>query len=70
MYGKTAVWFRLSLLQTLALTGLLLPWVHDGKLDDAVFDVAAKFPIKRMPVGVPQKGMPFDVQEFVKQLVS
>ena len=67
MYGKTAVWFRLSMLQTLLQTALFLPWVHDGKLDDAVFNVAAKFPIKRMPVGA-QRGLPFDVQEFVRQL--
>jgi hypothetical protein len=39
-----------------------------GELPDAVFEVAATFPMKRMSVGVPQRGLPFDVEEFAKQV--
>jgi hypothetical protein len=38
------------------------------ELPDAVFELAAKFPMKRMAVGVPQRGLPFDVEEFAKQV--
>ena len=37
------------------------------ELPDGVFEVAATFPMRRMPVGVPQQGLPFDVEEFAKQ---
>jgi hypothetical protein len=64
-----AVWHRVSILRLLAEhLGLLSSWLHDGKLDDVVFNVAAKFPIKRVPIGVLQQGMPLDVQEFIKQI--
>jgi len=33
-----------------------------------LFNLAAKFPMKRMPVGVPQQGPPFDLNEFLKQI--
>jgi hypothetical protein len=46
----------------------LTPWTHNGELDDAVFQVAASFPMKKMQVGVKQAGLPFDVQEFMKQI--
>jgi hypothetical protein len=65
----TAVWFRAAMLGMLQMTGdLLTPWTHDGDFDGAVFSVAASLPMKKMPVGVPQQGLPFDVQEFVKQI--
>jgi len=57
-----AVWYRASMLQLLAVpVGLLTPWLHDGELADAVFQVAAAFPMKKLSVGVPQQGLPFDV---------
>jgi hypothetical protein len=37
-------------------------------LDEKVFELVAKFPMKRMEPGVPQQGPPFDFQEFLKQL--
>jgi hypothetical protein len=62
-----AVWYRVSMLHLLAgPVGLLTPWLHDGELADAVFQVAATFPMKRPPVGVPQQGLPFDVQAFLE----
>ncbi len=47
---------------------ILMPWTHDGELDDAVFQVAAKFPMTNMEVGVVHDGLPFDVEEFLKQI--
>lgn len=65
----TALWYRVSMLRMLCMHPTLSSrWLHDGKPDDAVFNVAAKFPIKRMPMGVPQKGMPLDVEGFLKQI--
>ncbi len=46
----------------------LTPWTHNGELDDAVFQVAATFPLKKMEVGVVHEGPPFDVEEFFKQV--
>jgi hypothetical protein len=48
--------------------GLLTPWLHDGELADAVFQVAATFPMKKRSVGVPQQGLPLDVQDFLVQI--
>jgi hypothetical protein len=62
-----AVWYRASMLQLLAgPVGLLTPWLHEGELPDAVFQVAATFPMKKLSVGVPQQGLPFDVQAFLE----
>jgi len=48
--------------------GPLAQWTHDGQFDDAVFDVAATFPMEKMRTGVVRQGPPFDVEEFVKQI--
>jgi len=65
-----AVWYRASMLGMLQILpeSPLTPWLHDGELDDAVFQVAAVFPMKKMEVGVVHHGPPFDLQEFVKQI--
>ncbi len=65
-----AVWYRASMLGMLQMLpeSPLTPWTYDGELDAAVFQVAARFPMKKMEVGVVQQGPPFDVQEFVKQV--
>jgi hypothetical protein len=65
-----AVWYRASMLGMLQMLpeSPLTPWTHDGELDDAAFQVAATFPMKKMEIGVVQQGPPFDVQEFVKQI--
>lgn len=49
---------------------LLASWTHDGQLDDAVFEVAATFPMHKMKTGVVREGPPFDVEEFVKQIAA
>ena len=65
-----AVWYRASMLGILQMLPEppLAPWTHNGGLDDAVFQVAAAFPIKNMGVGIVHQGLPFDMQEFLKQL--
>jgi hypothetical protein len=43
--------------------GLISPWLHDGKPEDAVFKVLATMPMTGLPPGGRQ-GLPFDVKEF------
>ena len=47
---------------------LLAGPLHDGELADAVFEVAATFPMKRLSIGVVHEGPPFDLQEFTEQI--
>lgn len=65
-----AIWYRASMLCLLEqmMPELLASWTHDGQLDDAVFEVAATFPMQKMKTGVVREGPPFDVEEFVKQI--
>ena len=63
-----AVWYRATILQLLAEGAGLLPPELPEAVRDAVFRVAAKFPMKRLEVGVEHKGFPVDVQEFVRQV--
>lgn len=65
-----AVWYRASMLGVLQMwpESPLTPWTHNGELDDAVFQVAATFPMKNMVVGFVHDDLPFDVQEFLKQI--
>ena len=63
-----AVWYRISMLHALAGLGMLSPWLRDGEPVDAVFQVAATFPMKRMSIGVPQQELPFDVRGFLAEI--
>jgi len=65
-----AVSFRASVLamMTQMMPDMLAQWTHDGELDDAVFQVAATFPMKKMRTGVVREGPPFDVEEFMRQI--
>jgi hypothetical protein len=63
-----AVFERASLLGLLQMGGMLSPWLRDGVLDDAVFEVAAAIPMSRMQRGVVYKKPPFDVEEFINQI--
>jgi hypothetical protein len=65
-----AVWFRASLVGLLERLGMLAPWMQEGVISDAVFKVAASFPMKGMPIGVLREGLPFDVQEFLAQVAK
>jgi len=62
-----AVWCRTSMLGALEVLGVLAPWIHDGVVSDAVFKVAATFPMKDMPIGVPQE---LDVDGFLTQVAA
>jgi hypothetical protein len=73
-----AMWYRASMLGLLQMLpqmspqmfpeSPLTPWTHDGELDDVVIQVAATFPMKNMGVDVIHDGLPFDVEEFLKQI--
>jgi hypothetical protein len=64
----TAVWYRASMLGLLAESVGLLPPEMPSEVRDVVFNVAAKFPMKRMEPGVEYQGLPMDVDGFVKQI--
>jgi len=65
-----AVWYRASILGVLQILpgNPLTPWSHGGELDDAVFQIAATIPMKKLPIGLVKNGLPLDVQELVKQI--
>jgi hypothetical protein len=64
---EQACWFRASMLMLLC-QGPLADRLTDGEPDDRLVEIVARFPMKKMEPGVPQKGLPFDVNEFRKQL--
>lgn len=64
-----AVWYRISILQLMAMTVTSLTrWMHDGTPDDVLIQVAAKFPMEWMTPGLIHSGPPFDTEEFLKQV--
>ena len=63
-----AVWYRVNILQMLAKSLDLLPANLPAHAEDAVFNLAAKFPLKRGEVGVVYNGLPLDVEGFLNQL--
>lgn len=63
-----AVWYRLRMLGLCDDAGLLSAYKRDGEFTDAVFRVAATFPMKRMEVDVTYEGPPFDTEEFVREI--
>src|SRR5271154_4843777 len=61
---------RVSQLRVLQMLRMLAPWTHGEVLDDAVFKVAATFPMTRMQTGIVYGGLPFDLQEFLNQVAK
>jgi hypothetical protein len=65
-----AVFLRVSMLRVLQMLsesgGLISPWLHDGKPDDAVFKVVATVPMIGLQLGTPREGFPFDAEELVR----
>jgi hypothetical protein len=61
-----AIWFRATMLSMMP--GMLAPWTHNDELDEAVFQIAATFPMRKVNIDVAQKGPPFDVKEFLKAI--
>jgi len=58
------------MLQMLELSGeeLVTPWKKDGQLHEAIFRVAAVMPLKWIALGVPWRGLPFDVDAFFAEV--
>jgi hypothetical protein len=48
----------------------LAEWTTNEKLNDAVYQVMAVFPLEYMAVGVPRQWLPFDVEEFLRQVAE
>lgn len=69
-----AVFIRISMLRMLKSMsesgGLISPWLHHGRPDDAVFEVVATFPMVRMHPGVRRAGLPLDVEKLIRQIGS
>jgi hypothetical protein len=64
-----AACYRIMMLQMLnRVTGSLTRWLREGKFDDAVYRVAAIFPVKWMEPGHIYNEFPFDAEEFRKQV--
>ena len=64
-----AVWYRASLLLLpSARSGLLSRWTSEGTPIDAVFKIAAVFPVEKLQAGVVHSGMPFDVTAFLQAI--
>jgi hypothetical protein len=58
--------FRATMLSMIP--GMLAPWTHNDELDDAVFQIAATIPMRKVKIDVAQEGPPFDVKEFLKAI--
>jgi hypothetical protein len=65
-----SLFMRVSQLHVLQMLGMLAPWAHGEVGDDAVFKVAATFPMTRMQPGIVYDGPPFDLQQFLNQVVK
>ena len=65
-----AVMYRLWMLGFLETQpgNLLARWKEKEHLDDAVFRIIARVPMKWMEMGVVQSALPFDVQSFLEEL--
>jgi hypothetical protein len=63
-----SVAYRVSMLQMCAHLNVLSPWLDNGLLDKAVIRVAARFQMEKMVFGEVRNSLPFDVEEFVKQV--
>jgi hypothetical protein len=64
----TAAWYRVSMLGLCEQMGLFPGSKRDGDFTEAVYRVAATFPMRKMEMDVTYQGPPFDVDEFVKQV--
>jgi len=66
-----AVWYRGGMLGLLEMGDgeLLAPWKQrDGELQEIVFKSIATMLMTWMAVGVPQRGLPFDLNAFFRKL--
>ena len=67
-----AVLVRVSILRMLRFMsesgGLISPWLHHGKPDDAVFKVVATFPVVKVQSEVRRRRLPINVGELIEQI--
>ena len=65
-----AVIYRLWMLGFLEMLpgNVLGKWKEQERLDDAVFRIIARLPMKWMEMGIPRSELPFDVQSFLEEL--
>ena len=63
-----ATGFRSGFLQVLVYFGLLGQWQKDGELHDAVFQAMTDFPVKYPDVGVENRGLGFEPQDFLRRV--
>jgi len=63
-----AVWYRVSMAGVCEQMGLLAAYKTEVGFTDAVLQVAATFPMKRMKTNVTYRRLPFDVVEFLSQI--
>jgi hypothetical protein len=63
-----AVWYRAAMLGLCEKLAVLPSKKPDDEFEDALLEVAATFPMKALEPGITYKGLPFDAQEFVKQV--
>jgi len=63
-----AIWYRVRMLGLCDANGRLSAYKTNGEYTDAVYRVAATFPMKRVEMDVIHEGPPFDIEEFVKQI--
>lgn len=61
-----AIWYRVRMLGLC--DGLLSAYKTDGEYTEAVYRLAATFPMKRIEMDVIHEGPPFDTEEFLKQV--
>ena len=64
-----AVWYRASLLLLpSARFGLLSRWTSEGTPIDAVFKIAAVFPVEKLQAGAVHSELPFDVTGLLQAI--
>ena len=61
-----SVWYRVPM--QAAVLRMRPDLLSDVRLNGSVFEVAATFPMERMPTGVVRQELPFDVEEFMKKI--
>jgi hypothetical protein len=63
-----AVWYRANILLSLDRAVNLFTRELPSAVEDVIFKVAAKFPMKRIEPGVEYQSLPLDLDGFVKQI--
>ena len=66
-----AVGYRCAMLQIIEMHAEVRDaWSKNCRLKDAVVEVLAKIPMDWMPLGRVRKGLPFDIESFMEQVLE